>query len=98
MEKVGSSILKNSLNMYLARVAAGARILITDRGRPIAKLVPVADDGRLPDVDELVAELLAKGAARCENRQAAGALEAPGFQLEIGAPSASDLLIEDRRQ
>jgi prevent-host-death family protein len=46
------SELKASLSRYLARVKAGEEILVTEHGRPVAKLVPIAgaeqaDDDRL---------------------------------------------------
>ena len=36
------SDLKARLSEYLKRVKGGAEILITDRGRPVARLVPVS--------------------------------------------------------
>lgn len=41
MKTVAVSYLKASLSGCLARVQAGEEILVTDRGRPIAKLVPI---------------------------------------------------------
>jgi prevent-host-death family protein len=35
------SELKASLSKYLARVKRGEQVLITERGRPVAKLVPL---------------------------------------------------------
>ncbi|MBI4421987.1 MAG: type II toxin-antitoxin system prevent-host-death family antitoxin [Gemmatimonadetes bacterium] len=35
------SELKASLSRYLARVKAGEEVLVTERGKPVAKLVPV---------------------------------------------------------
>jgi len=36
--------LKASLSKYLAQVKGGGEILITERGKPVAKLVPVTRD------------------------------------------------------
>jgi prevent-host-death family protein len=44
METAGIAKLKASLSRYLARVQAGEEILITTRGRAIAKIVPVRCD------------------------------------------------------
>ncbi len=33
--------LKNRLSAYLRRVQAGQRLIVTDRGRPIAELAPL---------------------------------------------------------
>jgi prevent-host-death family protein len=47
MTSVGTFEAKTHLTQLLARVAKGERILITDRGKPVALLVPPeADDGR----------------------------------------------------
>lgn len=40
MEQVGVAELKARLSEYLARVRAGEEIIVADRGRPIARLVP----------------------------------------------------------
>jgi prevent-host-death family protein len=37
---VGVRELKSKLSEYLARTAAGEEIVVTDRGRPIARLTP----------------------------------------------------------
>ena len=42
MKTAAISVLKASLSEFLDRVRAGEEILITDRGKPIAKLVPLA--------------------------------------------------------
>ena len=41
MESAGVADLKARLSEYLARVKAGEEVLVTDRGRPVARLVPV---------------------------------------------------------
>lgn len=40
MTSVGLKTLKNKLSEYVRRAAAGETIVITDRDRPIAELVP----------------------------------------------------------
>lgn len=40
MMSVGIRELKNNLSRYLRRIQAGERVLITDRGRPVAELRP----------------------------------------------------------
>jgi prevent-host-death family protein len=50
---VGIGELRNGFSRYLAKVRAGRTITITDRGRPIARIVPVG----VPTVlERLVAE------------------------------------------
>jgi len=41
--KAGVAELKARLSRYLERVKAGQEVLVTDHGRPVAKLVPVAE-------------------------------------------------------
>ena len=42
------SKLKASLSEYLRRVKAGEEVLVTERGRPIAKLTPSVSSDTLP--------------------------------------------------
>jgi prevent-host-death family protein len=42
MKKAAVSELKAHLSEYLNQVKAGGEILITDRGKPVARLVPIA--------------------------------------------------------
>ena len=48
MESAGVAQLKARLSEYLSRVKAGEEVLVTDRGRPVARLVPVGA-GYVPD-------------------------------------------------
>lgn len=57
MRTVNIADLKNNLSAHLERVRAGEEILVKDRNRPIAKLVP------LPPGDDLHAEELELAAA-----------------------------------
>jgi prevent-host-death family protein len=40
MRTVGLKILKNKLSEYVRRAAAGETVVITDRGRTVAEIVP----------------------------------------------------------
>lgn len=44
MDRIGVRELRQHASRYLARVAAGERLEVTDRGRPVALLVPVSGD------------------------------------------------------
>lgn len=46
MKTATVSELKMSLSDYLKRVRAGEEVLVKDRGRPVARLVPVDPAGR----------------------------------------------------
>ena len=45
MERIGVRELRQHASRYLARVRAGETIEVTDRGKPVARLVPMRDDG-----------------------------------------------------
>jgi len=42
MKSATVSKLKATLSEYLARVKAGKEVLVTERGKPIAKIIPLA--------------------------------------------------------
>ena len=52
MESTGVADLKARLSEYLARVKSGEEVLVTDRGRPIARLVPVGVETIVDDEAE----------------------------------------------
>ncbi len=54
---VGVRELRQNLSVYLERVREGERLEVTDRGRPVAMLVP------LPVASTLAARLVAEGRA-----------------------------------
>ncbi len=61
MRAVGLKILKNKLSEYVRLVAGGETVLITDRDRVVAELVPPAE-GRAQTVDDVaLAELVRRG-------------------------------------
>ena len=63
MEQVGIAELKKRLSEYLARVKAGVEILVADRGRPVARLVPISPDA-FPDEDKRLLDLQRRGLIR----------------------------------
>ncbi len=47
MKRVGVAALKDQLSKHLRAVEAGAEVEVTDRARPIARIVPVRSTGRV---------------------------------------------------
>lgn len=93
MRKVGSREFKNRLGQYLAAVRKGQSLLITDRGRPVAKLCPL--DPEETDADPLHARLLeleAQGLIRLA-KEPLGPFKAVRSRGKL----ASEMLLEDRR-
>ena len=61
MRAVGLKVLKNKLSEYVRLAAGGETVLITDRDRVVAELVPPSL-GRAPIVDDVVlADLVRRG-------------------------------------
>lgn len=85
---VGLRELKTRLGMYMERVQAGATVIITDRGRPVGRILPI---GTSPE-------------ARIQDLAHAGLLAWSGRKLSRRAPIArargrktvANLLLEDR--
>jgi prevent-host-death family protein len=49
MKTAAVSELKALLSKYLAKVKAGEEVIVTDRGKPIAKIIPIQrDDTEIP--------------------------------------------------
>lgn len=59
MKTISVTELEARLSEQLHQVEAGAEIVVTDRGRPIARLVPIAG-GAEADIERLVAAGLAR--------------------------------------
>lgn len=53
-DTVGIAELRQNLSVYLRRVSAGERLIVTDRNRPVAQLGPPPSSGA--DLDRLIAE------------------------------------------
>lgn len=57
IKKANIGELKTHLSLYLKGVKSGGKVLVTERNKPIAKLVPLDDDDLYEtEEDQLVAE------------------------------------------
>lgn len=88
-EMVGVRALKDRLSKYLRRVQGGERVVITDRGRPIAALVALES----APGEEADWELVRRGVAAWPGGKPRGAESAPRLS---GSP-ASDAVLSGRR-
>ena len=61
MRSVGLKILKNKLSEYVRLASAGETVLITDRNRVVAEIVPPQPGRQAARDDELIAEACGKG-------------------------------------
>ena len=89
MQSVGVRDLKNRLSHHLKRVRAGARLTVTERGRPIATLVPID----VPDDLAWAHRMVAEGRAHWNGGKPTGSKNPP----RVSGSPASDAVLEDRR-
>ena len=85
--EVGIRALKNALSRYMERVRAGEDVIVTDRGRPVARLVP------LDTADNRLADLVAAGVVRAPDTRMR---RIPEHRI-TATGSVSDLVAEQRR-
>lgn len=91
---VGVAKLKASLSAYLARVKAGQSVLVTEHGRPIARLIPVD-----PAIDGDDAHLAALESAGLVTRGGGGLAEAlSSLDLPIDSKGLSLVTLLDERE
>ncbi len=95
MAKVGIRKLKNSLSRFVRRAEAGERVLVTDRGRVVAALVPAGDafggeGASRSRYDELVASGVLRPALE------AGPIIRGLPRVKVPAGTAERLINEDR--
>jgi len=89
MKTVGSRELKNRLGRYLGLVGKGETIIVTDRGRPVARLVPASPE--VAGVDGLLKKLEAQGHLRL------GTGSFRRFKpIRMKGKPASKMILEDR--
>ena len=95
MKQASVSILKAQLSQYLAAVKAGEEVIVTDRGTPIARLIPM---GEARDPEARVAMLVREGR-----------MKAPTAQVRYSLPPLEELpkdpeglalqaILEERRE
>lgn len=85
VSRVGIRALQQNASAVVARVAAGEIVEITDRGRPVARMVPLGDG--------LLSSLVAAGARPARRRVRD---LPPPLPAAPGQPSLGDLLSEAR--
>ena len=92
MISAGIKDVKNNLSRLLAQVKAGEEILITERGRPVARIVKEnhGDKSIRAALEPLIQRGLIALPSRSILRDCIAAVEAPGKPV-------SEMVIEDRR-
>ncbi len=96
MVHVGIAELKSQLSHFLSITRAGEEVLITDRGRPVARLMPL--DESTADVPVHIREMERRGEVRIGTRttpEITGDLPLPKIKSGFSAVQA---LIDERRE
>jgi prevent-host-death family protein len=90
MTRVGVRALKDSLSQYLRRAREGERIIVTDRGEPLAALTPIEET----DEARWGWGLVREGVASWSGGKPRGSAKAPALK---GKKTTSEMVREDRR-
>lgn len=96
MKRASVSEAKNGLSGLLTEVRRGEAVLITHRGKPIARIEPCGVGG--PGADRASAELVNRGVASPPRAplDVEGFLDIPVPRLTEGA-GASEIIVAERR-
>ena len=96
MKRVGARELKDRLAYYLRTVRQGETVVVTLRGKPVARLVPISgrkDKALLPEIEERMWSLTAEGVLSWSGAP----FQLPETVAENPGPKLlSDLVVEDR--
>jgi prevent-host-death family protein len=93
MQRVGSREFKNRMGRYMRAVRKGQTLLLTDRGKPVAKVSP-PDDAARPKASlmDVLRKLEAEGSIRLGTRPLRK------FRpIKVKGKPVSQTIIEDRR-
>lgn len=90
METVGIRELKENISRYLKKVRSGEQIIVTDRKREIAMILPM---NNRDDQEEKLYHLIRRGKATWSGNMPAGMSK----RIALKRKTVSSAVIEDRR-
>ena len=94
METVGIKELKNKLTYYLKLTKGGSKIIVTDRGAPVAMIQRINRIRNNTGVEERLASLAKRGMLRLPLKKG----KLPPFKsVKASGKPASEIIIEERR-
>jgi len=97
METVGIRELKNRLSAYIRKVEAGDVVVVTDRGRVVAELVPPGWQRPAQDVHPGLLELVRRDGLRLPAAQVDPALfDQPLPKIDMDGLTVQDLIDWER--
>jgi prevent-host-death family protein len=88
---VGIQELKSHLSSHIREVRKGATLVITDRGKPVARILPIVKPEGT--IEEKLHQLVEAGVISWSGRKLSP--EAPSVPVR-GPKTVSEMLIEDR--
>ena len=94
MTSIGIRELKNNLSRIVKRVEAGERVIVTDRGRAVAELVPARPTEKAAPWLSRYATLVSEGVIRPPLTRGSPVKNWPDIHLPPG--TAARLIDEDR--
>jgi prevent-host-death family protein len=97
MKKASISQAKNQLSALLEKVRHGETVLITDRGRPVARLEPVSSETNA-ELEAAIKELERAGVVRRPREKVNTDLLLQDPSPAPGGASALQALLEERRE
>ena len=89
METVGVRELKNNLSKYLKIVKSGEKIIVTERRKQVAVIMPLGLDTE----EEKILQMAQKGIASWSGAKPTGMIN----RIKSRGKSVSEAIIEDRR-
>ena len=93
MGTVGVRELKNRLTRYLRQTKHGEEIVVTERGKPVAVLIPIKSAKRAPSLEARLATLAAQGRVTLPTREPLKRIR----MVKITGPTIAQTVSEDRR-
>jgi prevent-host-death family protein len=85
--------LKNRLTQHLRRVKQGEKVIITDRGKPIALIQPIQSAAPVASLQARLAKLAAQGLVTLPTRKPLKKVRT----VKVSGPPISRTILEDRR-
>lgn len=92
MISAGIKELKNNLSRYLSQVKKGEDILVTERGKAIARIIK--EDSRNLHLRKVLSPLIVKGLVKLPSQKLDRDISTP---VKLPGKPVSDIVIEDRR-
>ncbi len=95
MQTVGVRDLKSRLTHYLRLIKEGEKVIVTERGKPVALIRPLDGTEKQSSIEERLAVLAKQGLIRLPLKKGLFDFKTPPIKTK-GKP-ASRMVIEDRR-